>query len=167
MDTVHSAITEPVRRLEVFTEPVVGGSGATKNKARIVAEIVASGDSVCAVARRHGLSPQQLFGWRRQLRESATRHSEAEELQFVPAVVDVVTNAPALRRQRKRRDASLSPISGRSSLRSTALRSGSVSFHFGPLRNHGKQGWCRRRVNSLEPALRPGERSQFFGSIDY
>ena len=26
MDTVHDAITEPVRRLEVFTEPVVGGS---------------------------------------------------------------------------------------------------------------------------------------------
>jgi transposase len=47
------------------------------------------------------LSPQQLFGWRRQLRESAARHSEAEELQFVPAVVDVIAQAPALRRQRK------------------------------------------------------------------
>ena len=45
------------------------GSGGGKDKARIVAEIATSGDSVCAVARRHGLSPQQLFGWRRQLRE--------------------------------------------------------------------------------------------------
>jgi transposase len=101
MDTVHSAITEPVRRLEVFTGAGRRRKWSDEDKARIVAEIVASGDSVCAVARRHGLSPQQLFGWRRQLRESATRHSEAEELQFVPAVVDVVTNAPALRRQRK------------------------------------------------------------------
>jgi len=101
MDTVHSAITEPVRRLEVFTGAGRRRKWSDEDKARIVAEIVASGDSVCAVARRHGLSPQQLFGWRRQLRESATRLSEAEELHFVPAVVDVVTNAPALRRQRK------------------------------------------------------------------
>jgi transposase len=30
-----------------------------------------------------------LFGWRRQLRESEAGRSEADELQFVPAVVDV------------------------------------------------------------------------------
>ncbi|WP_372482613.1 hypothetical protein [Bradyrhizobium ivorense] len=29
--------------------------------ARIVAALVASGDSVCSVARRHGSSPRQLF----------------------------------------------------------------------------------------------------------
>jgi transposase len=100
MDTVHSAITEPVRRLEVFTGAGRRRKWSEEDKARIVAEIVASGDSVCAVARRHGLSPQQLFGWRRQLRESAARHSEAEELAFVPAVVDVVAAAPALRQRR-------------------------------------------------------------------
>ena len=86
MDTVHSAITEPVRRLEIFTGGGRRRKWSEEDKARIVAEIVASGDSVCAVARRHGLSPQQLFGWRRRLRESAVGHSEAEELQFVPAV---------------------------------------------------------------------------------
>ena len=42
------------------------------------------------MARRHGLSPQQLFGWRRQLREAAGGLSQAEELRFVPAVVDAV-----------------------------------------------------------------------------
>ncbi|MGD9838301.1 MAG: transposase [Afipia sp.] len=47
-----------------------------------------SGDSVCAVARCHGLSPQQLFGWRRQLRDSEAERSEADGLQFVPAVVN-------------------------------------------------------------------------------
>jgi transposase len=101
MDTVRSAITEPVRRLEVFTGAGRRRKWSDEDKARIVTEIVASGDSVCAVARRHGLSPQQLFGWRRQLRESAAGHSEAEELQFVPAVVDVVAQALALRGQRK------------------------------------------------------------------
>ena len=101
MDTVHSAITEPVRRLEIFTGGGRRRKWSEEDKARIVAEIVASGQSVCAVARRHGLSPQQLFGWRRQLRESAAGHSEAEELQFVPAVVDVVVQAPAVRGRRK------------------------------------------------------------------
>jgi transposase len=101
MDTEHIAITEPVRRLEVFTGAGRRRKWSGEDKARIVAEIVASGDSVCAVARRHGLSPQQLFGWRRQLGEPAARHSEAEELQFVPAVVDVIAQAPALRGRRK------------------------------------------------------------------
>jgi transposase len=101
MDTVHTAITGPVRRLEVFTGAGRRRRWSNEDKARIVAEIVTSGDSVCAVARRHGLSPQQLFGWRRQLREAAARHSEAQELQFVPAVVDGVAPAPVLRRQRK------------------------------------------------------------------
>jgi transposase len=101
MDTVRSAITEPVRRLEVFTGAGRRRKWSDEDKARIVTEIVASGDSVCAVARRHGLSPQQLFGWRRQLREAAARHPEAEELQFVPAVVDAGASAPVLRRRRK------------------------------------------------------------------
>ena len=92
MDTVRSATTEPVRRLEVFTGAGRRRKWSDEDKARIVAEIVASGESVCAVARRHGLSPQQLFGWRRQLRESSASHSEAEELQFVPAVVDIPLN---------------------------------------------------------------------------
>jgi transposase len=69
-----------------------------EDKARIVAEIAPSGDSVCAVARRHGLSPQQLFGWRRQLRESEVGRSEADELQFVPAVVDAGSSPVAQRR---------------------------------------------------------------------
>ena len=101
MDTVHNAITEPARRLEVFTGAGRRRKWSDGDKARIVAEIVTSGDSVCAVARRHGLSPQQLFGWRRQLREAAAGPSEAEELQFVPAVVDAVEQVPAVPQRRK------------------------------------------------------------------
>lgn len=99
MDTEHNAITEPVRRLEVFTGAGRRRKWSHEDKAGIVAEIVASGDSVCAVARRHGLTPQQLFGWRRDLREAAA--CEAEELQFVPAVVDAVAGAPARRQRRQ------------------------------------------------------------------
>jgi transposase len=98
MDTEHSAITEPVRRLEVFTGAGRRRTWRDQDKARIVAEIATSGDSVCAVARRHGLSPQQLFGWRRQLRESEAGRSEADGLQFVPAVVDAGSSPVPQRR---------------------------------------------------------------------
>ena len=50
-------------------------------KARIVAESFEPGATVSAVARRHALSPQQLFAWRREIRKAA----EAMPA-FVPAV---------------------------------------------------------------------------------
>lgn len=71
-----------------------------EDKARIVAEIATSGDSVCAVARRHGLSPQQLFGWRRQLREAEVSGSNADRPEFVPAIVDVGSSVPQRRLRR-------------------------------------------------------------------
>ena len=98
MDTVHTAITEPVRRLEVFTGAGRRRKWSDEDKARIVAEIAASGASVCSIARRHGLSPQQLFGWRRQLRDAAGAQPDAEEVQFVPAGVDAVVPVPAIGR---------------------------------------------------------------------
>src|SRR5476651_500475 len=78
MDTVDNAITKPVHRLEVFTGAGRRRSFSDEDKARIVAEIVMSGDSVSGVARRHGLSPQQLFGWRYQFRKSQVGPSEAD-----------------------------------------------------------------------------------------
>ena len=104
MDTEHTAITEPVRRLEVFTGTGRRRTWSDEDKARIVAESVTSGDSVCAVARRHGLSPQQLFGWRRQAR-NASAAGEAQAPVFVPAVIESATQ-PELSigdRTRKRR----------------------------------------------------------------
>jgi transposase len=98
MDTVDNAITRPVQRLEVFTGTGRRRSFSDEDKARIVAEIVTSGDSVSGVARRHGLSPQQLFGWRRQLQDSEAERSEADGLQFVPAVVDAGSSPVPQRR---------------------------------------------------------------------
>ncbi|MGY8669173.1 transposase [Bradyrhizobium sp. UFLA05-109] len=89
-----------MRRLEVFTGAGRRRKWSNEDKARIVAEVVASGESVCSVARRHGLLPQQLFGWRRQLREAAGGHSKADEVQFVPAVMDAVVPAPTAHRDR-------------------------------------------------------------------
>ena len=56
---------EPVRRLEVFTGSGRRRAWTAEQKARIVVESYESGETVSAVARRHGLTPQRLFGWRR------------------------------------------------------------------------------------------------------
>src|ERR1700678_714744 len=99
MDTDHNAITEPVRRLEVFTGAGRRRTWRDADKARIVAEIATSGDSVCAIARRHGLSPQQLFGWRRRLRDAEAASAESGGLEFVPAVVEADPPAVASKAQ--------------------------------------------------------------------
>jgi transposase len=112
MDTVDNAITKPVHRLEVFTGAGRRRTWSDGDKARIVAEIAASGESVSAVARRHGLSPQQLFGWRRQLQSSSTALSDAEELQFVPAVLAAAPSSPSVRRQRKMSQRQVEPGAG-------------------------------------------------------
>ena len=102
MDIEHSAITEPVRRIEVFTGAGRRRIWSAEDKARIVAETLNEGESVCAIARRHGLSPQQLFGWRRQARESASG-TEPAALKFVPAAVEIAQpEGIALGRRRKR-----------------------------------------------------------------
>jgi transposase len=78
---------------------------------------VTSGDSVCAVARRYGLSPQQLFGWRRQAREPFEATGDKEAPVFVPAVVEsTAAEAPRLpvrgnrNRERARRTDGISGI---------------------------------------------------------
>jgi transposase len=57
-------------------------------KARIVAESYASGETVCAVARRHGLTPQQLFGWRRDARRQSENGAGKGGIEFMPVIVD-------------------------------------------------------------------------------
>ena len=112
MVTVDNANTKPVHRLEVFTGAGRRRTWSAEDKALIVAEIVASGDSVSAVARRHGLSPQQLFGWRRELQASQTALSNpGVELQFVPAVL-AATSSPPVRRERRVPRRQLEPNAG-------------------------------------------------------
>ena len=88
MITANDASTRPAQRVEVFTGTGRRRAWLHEEKVRIVAEIASSGNSVCEVARRHGLSPQQLFGWRRRLRDAEAASAESGGLEFVPAVVD-------------------------------------------------------------------------------
>ena len=83
---------EPVRRLEVFTGSGRGRTWTPAQKGEILAESYESGEKVSAVARRHGLTPQQLFGWRREAQRRARRRAANDELAargtaFAPVVV--------------------------------------------------------------------------------
>jgi transposase len=70
--------------MEVFTGAGRRRSWSPAEKAAIIAESYGTGETVCAVARRHGLTPQQLFTWRRLARRSALEPA----LMFVPAVIE-------------------------------------------------------------------------------
>ncbi len=88
--------TSPVRprRIEVFTDAERRRDWPDETKIAIVAETLAPGVNISAVARRHGLNPQQLFGWRKRFRDDAATMNESTPavpepaLSFAPAVLD-------------------------------------------------------------------------------
>ena len=84
-DTVLSPMSKraEVQRFEVFT-----GSGRRRRwsaeaKAQIVAESQRGGVTVSSVARRHGLTVQQLFAWRCQAGRGVAAR-QCETIGFVP-----------------------------------------------------------------------------------
>jgi transposase len=106
--------TSGVRRFEVFT-----GAGKRRDwppevKAAIIAESYSGRETACAVARRHGLSPTQLFNWRRDLRKQLEGQGltlpamSSPAPSFVPAVIDPGSASdpvpsPTVKRSPKRR----------------------------------------------------------------
>jgi transposase len=77
------------RRIEVLTGPGRRRQWSDEAKARIVAETLEPGAVVSEVARRWQVCPQQVFGWRREMRRGATA-----SLDFVPIVSEAPAAAP-------------------------------------------------------------------------
>jgi transposase len=80
-------------RLEVVSGPTGRRRWPAAVKARIVAESYRGDETVCAVARRNGLRPNQLFVWRRQAREGrlvlpADTRDDTGDIDFAPVVVE-------------------------------------------------------------------------------
>jgi transposase len=98
---VSEVASAPVQRIEVFTGAGRRRSWTPEEKASIVVESYAEGATTCQVARRHGLTPQQLFTWRRQAREPAVS-TDSETPYFVPAVVETALPERVARGRRKR-----------------------------------------------------------------
>ena len=82
--------TKRVERFEVFTGAARRRDWPPEVKASILAESFSGQETVCSVARRHGMSPSQLFTWRRLQRKQLESQGTSVPA-FVPAVVDVVT----------------------------------------------------------------------------
>ena len=81
------------RRVEVIT----GGGGRRRwsegEKARAVEASLEPGAVVSAVARQHGVTPQQLFSWRREARRKAAAEDVSLADGFVPVVVEASASA--------------------------------------------------------------------------
>lgn len=85
-------VSAPARRqrIEVITGVERRRKWSAQEKAAIVAECLAEGAVVSEVARRHGLNPQQVFGWRARLRDAVKGQPPSSDVTpaFVPAVVE-------------------------------------------------------------------------------
>ena len=64
-DEADGGVSKP-RRIELITGTGRRRRWSSDDKARIVVESLVPGAIVSEVARRNGLSPQQLFAWRRE-----------------------------------------------------------------------------------------------------
>lgn len=79
---IETSVPGRSERLDVIETPGGKRRWTPEARARIIAESLEPGVNVSEVARRHGMFPQQLYTWRRGLRE------RAEAMSFVPAMVD-------------------------------------------------------------------------------
>ena len=82
------------RRIEVFTGTGRRRRWSSDEKARILEETLAAGAVVSEVARRHGISLQQLFGWRRAARGRAIERTDASG--FAPVMLEAAAEKPRL-----------------------------------------------------------------------
>lgn len=116
IELLHKSKTDAVQRLEVFTGAGRRRSWSADQKARIVAESYESGEPVSAVARRHALTAQQLFGWRRAARQ-ASEEADAKGSAFAPVIVDAATPCAALSTSRAEQPATIEVAIGIATVR--------------------------------------------------
>jgi transposase len=90
-DHMSKASAGPARRIEVFTGSGRRREWSAEQKAAILLESYEGTSTVCDVARRHGLTPTQLFTWRRAARRQAAADQNPE---FVPAMIEAPISAP-------------------------------------------------------------------------
>jgi transposase len=110
------------QRLEIFTGAGRRRVWTAEQKAAIVAESFEGGALVSQVTRRHSLTPQQLFSWRRQARREA--EEEIGDLPFAPVVVQASRAAASPESSAESKSADGHPLSSNWTLRGRASGSG-------------------------------------------
>jgi transposase len=88
------------RRIEVLTGPGRRRRWSAEEKGRIVSETLEPGARVAEVARRWHVCPQQVFGWRRQARQTEPAEPCAVQTRdFVPVISSPAPAAAPARKQ--------------------------------------------------------------------
>lgn len=82
------------RRVEIFTGAGRRRLWSAAEKSRIVSESLTPGTNVSALARMHGLTPAQIFRWRRM--HGAAKPAAPPALSFAPVVVGDTGSASAV-----------------------------------------------------------------------
>jgi transposase len=97
MDNVSDNAKGVCRRIEVLTGPGRRRKWSDDAKARIVSEAAQPGVVVSEIARRWQVTPQQVFDWRRQMRQAVAATMTPAESAFVPIIAmgHVATSDPA------------------------------------------------------------------------
>jgi transposase len=121
-ETGHSVSN--VRRIELITGTGRRRRWSSDDKARIVVESLKPGANVSEVARRNGLSPQQLFAWRRVAHALFNEGADKDHVGHFPA-------------PRQRRTGRQTRLSGRGD-ETPAFAPVVIAAHRGPPRNASK-----------------------------
>jgi transposase len=87
--------SKPRGRVDIQVGDVRRRKWSDDIKGRIVAESYMPGAVVAEVARRHGISPQHLFGWRKAARAGEFSLPADETPLFVPVVTELRGTVPA------------------------------------------------------------------------
>jgi len=72
-------MSEDYRRVEIITGTARRRRWSTQDKLRMIEETLLPGESISAVARRHGVAPNLLYRWRRLMTEGGTVAIEADD----------------------------------------------------------------------------------------
>jgi transposase len=81
------------RRVEILTGPGRRRRWSADEKARIVAETLVPGARVSEVARRWQVCSQQVFGWRRAMRQDLPSVPRTTTTPAMPGFVPIVSEA--------------------------------------------------------------------------
>ena len=105
-------MSNSVDRVEVFAGIQRRRRYTAEQKMSVVQEAMAPGMTISYVARRHGIAPSLIFGWRRRMSEGGKEAIRADD--------DVVSKAEILSLQKQIRE--LQRVLGKKTLENEILR---------------------------------------------
>ena len=72
-------MSDDYQRIEIITGTARRRHWTTEQKLQLVEETLVSGDSISAIARRHGVAPNLLYRWRRLMTEGGAVAVQADD----------------------------------------------------------------------------------------